>query len=139
MSFFRLLQPLSNVFGLATSLGSKSIVTQSIRFLSSKTPKDKTPRSSFHFAYYKAKPSPLAGVGDVYQTQVVRKKKLADPNKPKFDKIESLKWTNWRMLRDVRRRFVFVDYWATRDALDNIRKCKILPSSVRVSVFKCFF
>lgn len=138
MSFARLLQPLSNVIGLASSLGPKSIVTQTIRFLSSKPTKDTPKRSSFHFADYKAKPSPLAGVGDVYKTQLVRKKVLADPSKPTFDKIECLKWAKWRMLRDVRRRHVFVDYWATRDALENVRKCKILPASVRVSFASMF-
>lgn len=77
----------------------------------------------------------IAGQGNAYVTKVERKRVLVDPNVPNFDHIEPLKWTTWRMLRDVRRRTLFTRYFFKRTALYNTRKCGLLPSFVRVRIF----
>lgn len=75
----------------------------------------------------------LAGKGNTYATTIERKRVIKDPNEPNFEHIEPLKWTTWRMLRDVRRRHMFTRYWFHRSALYNARKCRMLPGTVRVS------
>lgn len=50
---------------------------------------------------------------------------------PNFETVECLKWTNWRMLRDVKKRHKNSEYWQYRLDLKNISKCRTLPNVVR--------
>ena len=94
-------------------------------------------RSGFHF--HRNPPwLPIAGKGDVYATKVERKRVIKNPNEPNFEHIEPLKWTTWRMLRDVRRRHIFSRYHFNRACLRHLRKSKLLPNSFRVNLFFYF-
>ena len=75
---------------------------------------------------------PINGTGSVYETQILRKRKIKDPNIPNFEKQEPLRWSDWRMLRDCRRRYIFARYHPTRECLYTIRKSKLLPSNIKV-------
>lgn len=73
------------------------------------------------------------GKNNVYETRVDRKRVIRDPNLPDFEKIEKLDWATWGMLRDVRRRHLFVRYIEDRNCYKNLRRCKTLPNAIRVS------
>ncbi|CAG2122858.1 unnamed protein product, partial [Medioppia subpectinata] len=74
---------------------------------------------------------PINGLGATHETRVVRKRQIVDPNVPSFVKPESLQWSDWRMLRDCRRRYIFARYHPNRTFLYTIRRCKLLPSNIR--------
>jgi len=50
---------------------------------------------------------------------------------PNFDHIECLKWANWMMLKDVKRRILNERYFQYRQQLHNIGKSRMLPSTIR--------
>jgi len=74
----------------------------------------------------------INGTGSTYETKIKRKREIVDPNKPNFEKGEPLRWTDWRMLRDVRRRYIFARYHPMKNCLYCIRKNKLLPTAIRV-------
>ena len=78
--------------------------------------------------------SRVAGKGNSYQTTVHRKRVIKDPNLPNFEHQEALKWTTWRMLRDVRRRHMFTRYNFDQVCYTNLQTVRMLPSSIRVSI-----
>lgn len=67
---------------------------------------------------------------DPYETTIRRRRQVEDPSIPS-DGVECLKWTNWRMLRDVKRRHMNSKYWQYRNNLMSVAYCKTLPSIVR--------
>lgn len=71
------------------------------------------------------------GTGDPYATKIKRKRQVEDISMPTWDKVECLKWTNWRMRRDVKRRHLNAQYWQYRMNLKNILMSKNLPNVVR--------
>lgn len=73
----------------------------------------------------------VAGKGNPYETHIRRRRQVANISMPNFDKVECLKWSNWRMLRDVKRRHINSEYWQYRMNLQNISSSKVLPSVVR--------
>lgn len=73
----------------------------------------------------------LAGSGNPYETKITRRRQVADPSMPNFKGVECLKWTNWRMYRDVKRRHFNAEYWQYRQDLLNISTCKTLPNIIR--------
>jgi hypothetical protein len=75
---------------------------------------------------------PINGTGATYQTNIKRKRQIVDINKPNFEKGEPLRWADWRMLRDCRRRYIFSRYHPMKNCLYCIRKSKLLPSDIRV-------
>lgn len=66
-----------------------------------------------------------------YETTIVRRRQIQDPNIPDFENQERLKWAKWTMLRDVKRRHLNANYWQYRMNLQNISSCQTLPSVVR--------
>lgn len=73
----------------------------------------------------------LAGTGDPYETKVRRRRHIEDPSMPNFKEVECLKWVNWRMLRDVKRRHINSQYWQYRNCTHGLVKCRTLPSVIR--------
>lgn len=73
----------------------------------------------------------IARSGDPFETTIKRRRNVVDPSYPDFDKQECLKWTNWKMLRDVKRRYVHAGYGQYRLNLKNISRCRVLPSVIR--------
>ena len=105
------------------------IITNQYRFLASNSGKNPFPQ------YVNLPPiSPLSGKGHTFETRIERKRKIEDPNLPSLNSIGELKWATTRMLRDVRRRRVFIDYYPFRQCYYNMRKNQTLPQSVRVSL-----
>ena len=66
-----------------------------------------------------------------YETQISRRREVEDISIPKTDGVECLKWTNWRMRRDVLRRHMNARYWQYRNDLMSIANCRTLPSVIR--------
>lgn len=84
-------------------------------------------------------PSKLTGgTGNPFETKLHRKRTVVDPNLPNFEHIEKLHWSTWGMLRDVRRRHMFVKYIRERNCYVNLRSCRMLPYSIRVMFFNIF-
>lgn len=71
------------------------------------------------------------GKGNPYETTIRRRRQVQDPSYPNFDQVECLKWADWKMLRDVKRRRINADYWQYRTNLKNLANCKTLPNVVR--------
>lgn len=69
--------------------------------------------------------------GNPYETKLNLKREIADISYPNFEEVECLKWSDWRMLRDVKRRYIHADYWQKRVNLKNLAKNRALPSLVR--------
>ena len=76
---------------------------------------------------------PINGTGSSYATKIERKRQIKDINVPNFEKREALNWTDWRMLRDCRRRHIFARYHPTRNIFLSIYRTQLLPSNIRVS------
>lgn len=76
--------------------------------------------------------------GSVYDTQVKRRRVIQDPNKPvlSISPVESLKWVNWMMLRDLRRRYRYSYHYPLRNNLTCMFRNDILPTTIRVSEAK---
>ncbi|XP_054156677.1 28S ribosomal protein S14, mitochondrial-like [Oppia nitens] len=79
---------------------------------------------------------PINGTGSVYDTKISRKRQVTDPSVPSFERQTTLKWQDWRMLRDLRRRYIFSRFFPTRTILYTIRKSKLMPSNIRESAFE---
>lgn len=69
--------------------------------------------------------------GDPFETRITLKRKVSDISVPNFEEQECIKWTDWMMLRDVKRRHIQADYWQYRVNLKCLAKNKILPNLVR--------
>ncbi|KAH9419679.1 mitochondrial ribosomal protein S14 [Dermatophagoides pteronyssinus] len=107
------------------------IIANQYRFLASNSGKNPFPQ------YVNLPPiSPLSGKGHTFETRIERKRKIEDPNLPSLNSIGELKWATTRMLRDVRRRRVFIDYYPFRQCYYNMRKNQTLPQSVREEAYK---
>lgn len=66
-----------------------------------------------------------------YVTTIHRKREVKDVSLPNFEKVECLKWSDWMMLRDVKRRLKNAEYWQYRLNLKNLSASLTLPSIVR--------
>lgn len=73
----------------------------------------------------------ISYTGNPYETKITRRRKIDDPSMPNFEHVECLKWTNWKMLRDVKRRHQNGRYWQYRTDMKNIAYCQSLPNVVR--------
>lgn len=73
----------------------------------------------------------FASKGNPFETKINLRRQVTDPSYPNFEKQECLKWTNWRMLRDVKRRYIVSEYWQERNNLMSLAHCETLPSVVR--------
>lgn len=74
----------------------------------------------------------VGGTGSVFDTEIKRKTKIRDPNQPKeLFKVEVLQWTDYRMLRDARRRILHTELNPTFRVLTCVRKCWHLPEELR--------
>lgn len=71
------------------------------------------------------------GLGNPYETSIRRKREVRDPSYPKFDEVECLKWADWRMLRDVKRRHINSQYWQSRINLKNLSHTRSLPNVIQ--------
>lgn len=101
------------------------------------------------YPYLKVKPPPaytvrppdldIAFSGSTYDTKVKRRRKIKDPNVPVFglNPVECLKWTDWRMVRDVRRRTIYCNHFPLKNNLTCLFRNDLLPHTVRVSC-SCF-
>lgn len=56
---------------------------------------------------------------------------MDDPSIPDFEKVECLKWTNWKMRRDVKRRHINANYWQFRNNMHSLANNRTLPTIVR--------
>lgn len=76
---------------------------------------------------------PIAFTGSTYDTEIKRKNPINDPNKPYIweSNKKALEWTDWRMLKDVRRRHVVSGWFPLRSNLLLVRKNKLMPKEVR--------
>lgn len=75
------------------------------------------------------------GLGNPYETKIVRRREVTDISMPDFEKQECLKWAKWSMLRNVKRRHLLMRYWQYRTNLKNIATCRTLPSVLRDAAF----
>lgn len=73
----------------------------------------------------------FSGFGNPYETEIKRRRYVENISIPNFNKVECLKWTNWRMRRDVIRRHLNGQYWQYRLNLKNISRSKTLPNVVK--------
>ena len=73
----------------------------------------------------------LAGTGNPYETKIPRRRQVENISMPNFEKIECLKWANWMMLRDVKRRHLNAKYWQYRLNMHSLAYCRTLPSVIR--------
>lgn len=76
----------------------------------------------------------VAGIGDPFKTTIKRKSKVVDPSIPKFiynEKPECLQWANWHTLKDLKKRYIISEYYATRVCLLHLYKYKSLPYELR--------
>lgn len=73
----------------------------------------------------------LAGEGNPFETKIYRKRVIENISIPDFEKQESLKWANWWMLRDVKRRSMNMLFWQYRINLKCLTKSESLPAVVR--------
>lgn len=82
----------------------------------------------------------VAYTGSVYDTQIKRKNEIRNPNLPLqgyWDSTkESLKWTDWRMMRDVNRRLAAAEYFSTRYNVEAIVRNRLLPDELRQEAHK---
>lgn len=69
--------------------------------------------------------------GNPFETKIKLKREIPDPSLPNFKEVECLKWTNWRMLRDVKKRYINAEYWQYRLNMKNIGRNMVLPSLVK--------
>ena len=99
--------------------------------------KPKTPRPSAQEAH-KNCPTPrlsIAYTGSTYDTQIKRKNEIVNPNLPLggyWDSTkECLKWTDWRMRRDVNRRLAAAEYFPMRQNVVLVMRNRLLPEELR--------
>lgn len=79
---------------------------------------------------------PTYGEGDPYKTKIKRRRVVKNINEPSLDVIECLKWSKWRMRRDIIRRVRQMRFHQTRYNLINIADSRILPQVVREDAVK---
>jgi small subunit ribosomal protein S14 len=76
----------------------------------------------------------VAGKGHSYKTQIVRKRQVRDHNLPvSLDpgQSESLKWTDWKMFKDLKNRHVVSLNFPTRISLLSLYRSPLLPQALR--------
>ncbi|XP_074601201.1 mitochondrial ribosomal protein S14 [Brevipalpus obovatus] len=97
------------------------------------------------YPYLKVKPPPaytvrppdpvldIAFTGSTYDTKVKRRRKIKNLNEPVFglNPVESLKWTDWRMVRDVRRRYIYCNHFPLKNNLTCLFRNDLLPHTIR--------
>lgn len=76
-------------------------------------------------------PTPRPSSSNPFETTIRRRRVVVDPSYPDFEKQECLKWTDWKMLRDVKRRHMHAEHAQNRLNLKNIARCRVLPSVIR--------
>ena len=86
---------------------------------------------------FKLKPDKLnvGMTGSTYQTTIKRKRVVPDINVPVLTEkpVECLKWANWKMLRDIRRRYVYSYHHALSNNYVTLMRNNILPTTIKVS------
>ncbi|RWS29778.1 28S ribosomal protein S14-like protein [Leptotrombidium deliense] len=74
----------------------------------------------------------VAGTSSPYETKLKRKRVVNDPNFPGFEiNKKGLEWTNWLMLRDLRRRYQASEWNAQRVCLQAICRNRFVPNTLR--------
>ena len=73
----------------------------------------------------------LSTSGNPFETTIARRRKVVDINMPDFEKQECIKWAEWSMLKDVKRRHIVEKHWQYRNNLMSLAYCRTLPSIVR--------
>lgn len=131
---------------------SEPLVTTSVRFVS-KASKRKAYIYEFFKHDDKNRPSaqeahknltiprlPIHYTGSVYETSIKRKNEIRNPNLPLegyWDSTkECLKWTDWRMKRDVNRRLAMAEYFPMRQNLVMVIRNHLLPDEIRHDAHK---
>ena len=83
---------------------------------------------------------PISGTGSVYDTEIKRCTPIRDPNLPKARPFEPqkecLKWTDWRMLRDVNRRLLTAELHPLRKNLISIKRSWTLPVELAEEAYR---
>lgn len=83
---------------------------------------------------------PISCTGSVYETKIKRKKEIQDPNLPLGgyweSTRESLKWTDWKMMRDVNRRLATAEYFPMRQNVTLVMRNRLLPEELRHEAHK---
>lgn len=104
--------------------------------------KPRTPRPSAEEAHRESvNPRlPISCTGSVYETRIERKKEIRDPNLPLGgyweSTKESLKWTDWKMMRDVNRRLAAAEYFPMRQNVTMVMRSRLLPEELRHEAHK---
>lgn len=95
------------------------------------------------YPYTKVKPPPaytvrppdldIAFSGSTYDTKVKRRRKIKNPNEPVMglNPVECLKWTDWRMARDIRRRTIYCNHFPLKNNITCLFRNDLLPHTVR--------
>lgn len=76
----------------------------------------------------------IAFTGSTYDTKLKRKRKVEDINRPLLERgaVECLKWSDWKMLRDLRRRYIYCHHYPLKVNLNCIKRNQVLPEVIRV-------
>ena len=82
---------------------------------------------------HKAPRLPVHFTGSTYDTELKLKRPIKDLSMPIIWEAnqECLKWTDWKMLKDVRRRHIVSEYWPLKQNLVCIKNNKLLPAPLR--------
>ena len=108
-------------------------------FYTFKGPRPSAEQAHKNFSLPKLTP---AGSGSVYETKIKRKNEVVNPNIPVIKDnyweatVECLKWTDWKMRRDVNRRLAAAEYFPTRHNLVNVIRNRMLPEEIRHEAHK---
>lgn len=76
----------------------------------------------------------IAFSGSTYDTKLKRKRKVEDINRPLLERgaVECLKWADWKMLRDIRRRYIYCHHHPLKVNLNCVKRNQLLPELIRV-------
>ena len=69
--------------------------------------------------------------GNPLETKTKLRRHVPNISYPDFEKQECIKWADWMMLRDVKKRYIHADYWQYRLNMKTIARNRALPSLVR--------
>lgn len=76
----------------------------------------------------------VTGQGHSYRTQIIRKRPVRDANQPlslDWSQPESLKYTDWPMFKDLKRRHLVSLNYPTRISLLTMFRSPLLPQALR--------